>query len=372
MYCKECGNQIADGSKFCASCGKSQNEESIENLSLWGYYKKCFKNYANFEGRARRSEFWGFFLFDVIIGITLPFILTYIVYAISGQDTFKSVSVLSVLRGLYLLVTCLPSLAVHIRRLHDINKSGWWLLFAIFIPIIGQIMGLVWFCTDGEYNGNEYGPNPKCVNSGNGEPTRTKNKGSRISILAIIILMAFIIILSSYFIPKSFGMSAKAKAQEVVPAVHTWVKLQEAYYVELCKFGDCPETGYSMPGGGITENFTYKCGIEKGTAYFIAESNENLGKCPAGSKWISFMRKINNSTELEMQLPENKNCQELTPNFNKLESISGELISNACKNVTKAESSKKASGVRLAPEQPQKVLKIHKGTSRLEYQRIEK
>jgi hypothetical protein len=198
----------------------------------------------------------------------------------------------------------------------------------------------------------------------NSEPIKTKNKDYTIITLGVIILAVFIFII--YFkdnIPKSLGMSAKAKAQEVVPAASTWIKLQEAYYMEVGKFGDCLETGYSMPGGGRTENFTYRCGIERGTAYFIAKNNENLGECSSGNSWTLFMRRRSNSIEPEVQLPENQNCQELTPDFSKLEELK---ISGL-----KAEKSKKTSGVRLAPEQPQETLNLQ-GVSRMEIQKLGK
>ena len=110
-------------------------------------YVNVLKNYANFSGRARRREFWMFYLANVIIGIVLGVLA---VIPIIGN-------LLSTVYGLAVLI---PSLAVAIRRLHDIGKSGWWCLFGL-IPLVGGILLLIWACTDSKAEPNQWGASPK-------------------------------------------------------------------------------------------------------------------------------------------------------------------------------------------------------------------
>ncbi|WML48330.1 DUF805 domain-containing protein [Neobacillus sp. PS3-34] len=111
------------------------------------WYLNVLKNYTGFSGRARRKEYWMFFLVNAIISIVLSIL--------------QSVADLNnLLTGLYSLAVLLPSIAVGIRRLHDTGRSGWWLLIAL-IPIVGGIILLVFTCQDSQENENQYGPNPK-------------------------------------------------------------------------------------------------------------------------------------------------------------------------------------------------------------------
>ncbi|MFF3023880.1 DUF805 domain-containing protein [Gottfriedia sp. NPDC057948] len=111
------------------------------------WYLKVLKNYAVFNGRARRKEYWMFFLFNAIITILLS-----ILQSIADID--------NLLTGIYGLLTILPSLAVGARRLHDSGRSGWWLLIGI-IPFIGTIILIIFFCLDSEEGDNRFGANPK-------------------------------------------------------------------------------------------------------------------------------------------------------------------------------------------------------------------
>lgn len=112
------------------------------------WYLKALKNYVNFKDRARRKEFWMFYLIDLLIFVGLSVI----------EFAADLPAILSVL---YSLATFLPLLAVTVRRLHDIGKTGWW-VFIGFIPIIGPIVLLVFNCLDSVAD-NQYGPNPKSV-----------------------------------------------------------------------------------------------------------------------------------------------------------------------------------------------------------------
>ncbi len=119
---------------------------------LVSYWKKVvLENYTNFTGRARRAEFWWYALANVIISIVLNIIDAGIGFG-SGYG--------GVLSGIYGLAVLLPGLAVGIRRLHDTDKSGWWLLI-VFIPLVGIIVLIVFWATDAPPGPNKYGPSEK-------------------------------------------------------------------------------------------------------------------------------------------------------------------------------------------------------------------
>ncbi len=113
--------------------------------------RSVFSKYATFSGRARRSEFWWYTLFTVLV---------YIVAAII--DAAIGNSVVSIIVGLALL---LPSLAVTARRLHDTGRTGWWILL-VLIPVIGAIVLLVFECQDSQPGSNSYGSSPKETGTG--------------------------------------------------------------------------------------------------------------------------------------------------------------------------------------------------------------
>jgi len=121
------------------------------------WYLGVLKKYAVFSGRAQRAEYWYFFLFNTIVIIVLT-----ILDAVFGTLSHSGYGLLS---GLYDLAVFIPSLAVAVRRLHDIGKSGWWLLI-ILIPLIGSILLIVWCATDSKED-NQYGKNPKASNGNN-------------------------------------------------------------------------------------------------------------------------------------------------------------------------------------------------------------
>lgn len=108
------------------------------------------QNYCNFTGRASRSEYWWWVLFMAILGFVIGFILG--LFGASG-------STVQVIQGIVGLVFLLPGLGVAVRRLHDINKSGWW-LFLTFIPLVGAIILIIWFCKPSDSGVNAYGDEP--------------------------------------------------------------------------------------------------------------------------------------------------------------------------------------------------------------------
>lgn len=120
---------------------------SQPNVSLWGQFVHGFKHYADFNGRARRREYWGFQLFHFIFVWGLLFI----------DLLFIGTPVLTIV---YCLAAMMPAIAVIVRRLHDIGKSGKW-YFICCVPFVGLIWFIALMCKNGEEGSNQYGPNPK-------------------------------------------------------------------------------------------------------------------------------------------------------------------------------------------------------------------
>lgn len=112
------------------------------------------KKYAVFSGRARRAEYWWYTLL-ILIGTIVLAIVDVAVVGVEAMDTYG----VGPLTGLFALATLLPSLGVSIRRLHDLDKSGWWLLLAI-LPLIGGLILLFWYVQRGTTGDNSYGPDP--------------------------------------------------------------------------------------------------------------------------------------------------------------------------------------------------------------------
>ncbi|MEU8580648.1 DUF805 domain-containing protein [Streptomyces abikoensis] len=113
------------------------------------WYVDVLKKYAVFSGRARRQEYWMFTLISTVISIVLA-----ITEGVLGTN--------SVIGTVYVLAVLLPSLAVTVRRLHDTDRSGWWVLIGL-IPLVGLIVLLVFTCLDSQPQPNKYGPSPKHV-----------------------------------------------------------------------------------------------------------------------------------------------------------------------------------------------------------------
>ena len=112
------------------------------------WYLDVLKKYAEFNGRARRMEYWMFILTNFFVALAI-FLVE--VFVLGGGGMFY---------GVYSLAVIIPSLAVTIRRLHDTDRTGWWFLI-VFVPVIGQIVLLVFMFLDGTAGENQYGQSPK-------------------------------------------------------------------------------------------------------------------------------------------------------------------------------------------------------------------
>lgn len=122
------------------------------------WYIKVLKQYADFSGRARREEYWMFQLFNIIA----IFALIMLGGTIGGVLDAPEIAMIPYV--IYVLGVFIPSLAAVVRRLHDQDKSGWYIL-VYFIPLVGIIWLLVLLCTEGDARPNQYGPDPKNPNS---------------------------------------------------------------------------------------------------------------------------------------------------------------------------------------------------------------
>jgi uncharacterized membrane protein YhaH (DUF805 family) len=112
------------------------------------WYLKVLKQYADFKGRAQRKEYWMFFLFNILAAFVLGFVSGFL-----GAILHVGAGFSSAINLLYVLGTLIPSIAVGIRRMHDLGRSGWW--------IICPIVNIVFLFIDSQPGSNEYGPNPK-------------------------------------------------------------------------------------------------------------------------------------------------------------------------------------------------------------------
>lgn len=149
MFCPKCGKENSNGTKFCGSCGANteilvtaNHAASIasggDSMTFGKSISTCLSKYADFNGRASRPEYWWFYLFTVLLSW--------------GAMIVDSSQILS---GIISLALFLPSLAAAARRLHDTNRSAWWLLIAF--TIIGLIPLLIWLASKGNDQDNQYG-----------------------------------------------------------------------------------------------------------------------------------------------------------------------------------------------------------------------
>lgn len=161
MFCNKCGNIMPDGTKYCPSCGAEQRPHSsavndrpqfqhgqpLPSVSFSQAIRLFFSNYANFSGRSRRSEYWFACLFLWLISVAMN-------YLAAASGLFAAVSYI------WGLATLVPGISLSVRRLHDVGKSGLYLLWAL-LPIAGWIIVIVQYAKDSQPEANQYGPNPK-------------------------------------------------------------------------------------------------------------------------------------------------------------------------------------------------------------------
>lgn len=151
---------------FGYSDSAKRKRRQTERKNIMNWYKKAWQNYAQFSGRAQRAEYWWFTGINIIVIIVLRLIATSLVMA-SGQSVPETVTIsmmlvllISFILLVFALAIIMPSIAVTVRRLHDIGKSGWWYLL-ILIPFAGALIIFIMTLLDSEPSTNKYGANPK-------------------------------------------------------------------------------------------------------------------------------------------------------------------------------------------------------------------
>jgi uncharacterized membrane protein YhaH (DUF805 family) len=149
VYCHGCGAAVHSTAPTCPHCGAPQHPARTvrPNASFGDSVTLCFRRYTQFTGRSPRAEYWYFVLFLVLV---------YLAAVILDAALFDGAAVFYTIASLGLL---LPGLAVAIRRLHDLDRSGWWVCLSL-IPLIGSIILLVWFVSPGTPGPNQFGPDP--------------------------------------------------------------------------------------------------------------------------------------------------------------------------------------------------------------------
>ncbi len=131
-------------------------------MLTWGLLP--FRRYADFAGRSRRREFWMFVLLNYILvfawGAALGIVMLLLYLADASEESMMTICyILIVPYILYQLYAMIPGLAVTVRRLHDLDKSGWNILWGM-IPLVGPILLIVWYATEGTPGPNRFGPDP--------------------------------------------------------------------------------------------------------------------------------------------------------------------------------------------------------------------
>ncbi len=166
MTCRYCGELLSENAKFCPHCGAkveadapkaeatvinpvhTHYEDCVheghvgnpERVSFLEAVKRFFTHYTDFKGRSRRSEYWWVYLFNMIASAVIA-------------------AVIADLAWIWTLITLVPGIALSVRRMHDIGKSGWW-LFISLVPLAGPIILLIYTLRDSGPD-NQWGPNPK-------------------------------------------------------------------------------------------------------------------------------------------------------------------------------------------------------------------
>ena len=218
MFCTNCGVQVEVAFNFCSGCGfpvkadttdknpRNVSEEPAnmflapssssvganhlshapKRMSFFETVNFSWRNYATFGGRASRSEFWYWILF-VLVSSGLVFglaILGFFVFDSSSQN----VQIVSTIFSIYCLALVVPTIARIVRRLHDTNRPGSFLLFTL-IPLVGNLLLFTWLCSKGEPVENRFGPNGQIYES----QTFKESKAELIAAITIWMIVAFLL-----------------------------------------------------------------------------------------------------------------------------------------------------------------------------------
>lgn len=152
VFCRGCGQRLHVTALACPHCGAPQGSFGAAGpgdgipRTFGSAITICLRKYADFQGRAPRAEYWWFTLFTILVDVAFS-----VVAAALHEHA------IGILGDLVSLALLLPTIAVGARRLHDIDRSGWWQLLNL-VPLVGWIIVFVWFCTRGTRGDNRFGP----------------------------------------------------------------------------------------------------------------------------------------------------------------------------------------------------------------------
>lgn len=192
MFCRFCGQELDDDSEFCPKCGRKQKEtitdrfeETVHDFTKqiqpkieeagrspkfsfrWALYTVLKRKYSDFSGRACRSEYWWYILFVNLLYIGMS-IVGGVFTVLTGMIGAYLMLALFIIALVGLLV---PSIAVTVRRMHDLNVSGWWLILFLvlsLIPLINNLLVIgyiICFCLKGTSGPNKFGEDPLAANN---------------------------------------------------------------------------------------------------------------------------------------------------------------------------------------------------------------
>ncbi len=157
---------VSQGNTYGQSWNPPQTK--IEQPTLKSCYKKFWNNYANFNGRSRRSDYWYVVLANILVsvcGFIVTFLITFIPSLLFNNlaITYIGGRVFGFAIMVYGFASIIPSFALFIRRMHDLGKE-WYYIFFLLIPIAGPLVMLIWLFTDSQVGANKFGENPKGIN----------------------------------------------------------------------------------------------------------------------------------------------------------------------------------------------------------------
>ena len=157
MPYNESGDEAAEETVASAENGSNNvmEDNQLNQNSYFDWYLKCLKQFADFKGRSRRKEYWMFTLFNFIFAI-----ITMVIDNVIGTANLETGY--GIVYITYSILIFIPGIAVAVRRLHDVGKSGI-MLFISLIPLVGAIWLLILFCTDSQNETNKWGDNPKGI-----------------------------------------------------------------------------------------------------------------------------------------------------------------------------------------------------------------
>ncbi|MDN5069894.1 DUF805 domain-containing protein [Aliarcobacter butzleri] len=278
------------------------------------HYINVLKKYATFSGRATRSEYWYFVLiysitYTILMGIDLA-IGTF------SQEFMDKESFVGFLSTAYSLILFLPSLAVTVRRLHDINKSGWWILL-IFIPIIGFILLLIYLCTNSKED-NKYGVSLK-----NSENEENKNSSTQKVFIISTVFVLFLVILGAFIgLKDKFNDFSFVKTENKfgIKEINNLINLNDDFKTSCEKLRMLSPDTYTITPG---ESY-YWCSINDGNINLISYDNKTVDGFVTTFNYKGFQ---NLSIEEVKKLFRKKGYEEFSKesaewvSFNKIESL---------------------------------------------------